>query len=613
MDAMDVISASTDSAEFATSTSRNLAEDEETEGFAMLKSRLSREPFRIVKSLSQDFQEDEDEDDEDKEFAMLKKRLSRESFRSTDVESDEFANSISPDFQEDKEARELTLLKRRLSHEALRSTEVEVPAPKKARSEVDVNAKLKATSEELALAISQDLAGHTTQGAHGMNYHHKSPGDQGTTFFMPMKSLLGEGALPGAVQQIKALGHKKALIVTDAVLVKVGAVKAATEVLTQAGIAFAIYDGCQPNPIVGQVEDGLEMVKSEKCDFVLSFGGGSPHDCAKAIAITATNGGDIRAMEGVDKSTKPMMTMVAVNTTAGTAAEMTRFCIITDEVRHVKMAIVDWRITPTLAVNDPTTMVGMPKSLTAATGMDALTHAIEAYVSTISNPVTDASALHAMKLISTYLPTAVEDGKNMKARDMMAYAEFLAGMAFNSASLGYVHAMAHQLGGMYNLPHGVCNAILLGPVQQYNAKYVPHLFIDIAIALGFTDVGEDQDLAVKKVLKAIRYLKNRVGIPKNLKAFKEVKVEHFPVLADNAMKDACGLTNPHQPTKEEVIALFQAAYDQEDEEAHELAVFQEDKEADEFAKLKTQLSHESFRSKDKGSLPTLLQARRCSV
>ena len=343
--------------------------------------------------------------------------------------------------------------------------------------------------------------------------------------------------------------------------------------LTEAGIAFAIYDGCQPNPTVSQVEDGLKLVKQENCDFVLSFGGGSPHDCAKAIAITATNGGDIRAMEGVDKSTKPMLTMVAVNTTAGTGAEMTRFCIITDEVRHVKMAIVDWRVTPTLAVNDPKTMIGMPKSLTAATGMDALTHAIEAYVSTISNPVTDACALHAMKLISAYLPAAVEDGKDLKARDMMAYAEFLAGMAFNSASLGYVHAMAHQLGGMYNLPHGVCNAILLGPVQEYNAKYVPHLFIDIAGALGFS-VGEDKDLAVKKVLKAIKDLKNRVGIPKNLKAFKEVKVEHFPALADNAMKDACGLTNPHQPTKDEVIALFQAAYDQEDDEADELEMLQ---------------------------------------
>ena len=177
------------------------------------------------------------------------------------------------------------------------------------------------------------------------------------------------GAMKGAVSQIKALGHKKALIVTDAVLVKVGAVKALTETLDESGIAYAIYDGCEPNPTCGQVEAGLKKIKEEHCDFVISFGGGSPHDCAKAIALTATNGGDIRQMEGVDKSTKPMMTMVAVNTTAGTGAEMTRFCIITDETRHVKMAIVDWRVTPTLAVNDPKTMIGMPKSLTAATGI----------------------------------------------------------------------------------------------------------------------------------------------------------------------------------------------------------------------------------------------------
>lgn len=219
-------------------------------------------------------------------------------------------------------------------------------------------------------------------------------------------------------------------------------------------------------------------------------------------------------------------------------------------------------------------MIGMPKSLTAATGMDALTHAIEAYVSTASNPVTDACAIRAMKLISSYLPTAVEDGKNVKAHDMMAYAEFLAGMAFNSAGLGYVHAMAHQLGGMYNLPHGVCNAILLGPVEKYNAKYVPELFIDIAAALGF-QCGEDKDLAVTKVLECIKLLKNRIGIPKNLKAFSQVKVEDFPRLAENAMKDACGATNPHQPNKEEVIQLFQDAYDQEDEESIEVANLQQ--------------------------------------
>jgi len=252
---------------------------------------------------------------------------------------------------------------------------------------------------------------------------------------------------------------------------------------------------------------------------------------------------------------------VAVNTTAGTGAEMTRFCIITDESRHVKMAIVDWRVTPTIAVNDPKLMVGMPKSLTAATGMDALTHAIEAYVSTASTPVTDANALHAIKLISTYLPLAVEDGANLKARDMMAYAEFLAGMAFNSASLGYVHAMAHQLGGFYNLPHGVCNAVLLPVVQEYNSKSVPALFIDMAVAMGFVEVGQDEGKAVAAVLKAIRDLSARVGIPRNLKEL-NVKPEDFVVLAENAMKDACGFTNPKQPTKDEVVALFRQAYEQ---------------------------------------------------
>eukprot|EP00913_Durusdinium_trenchii_P025984 g24381.t1 len=331
------------------------------------------------------------------------------------------------------------------------------------------------SSFDLSKALSEDLAGHTTQGAHGLNYHHGPPGDEGQTFFMPCKSIMGQGAMKGAVSQIKALGHKKALIVTDAVLVKVGAVKALTETLDQASISYAIYDGCEPNPTCGQVEAGLKKIKEENCDFVISFGGGSPHDCAKAIALTATNGGDIRQMEGVDKSTKPMMTM---------------------------------------------------------------------------------------------------DGKNLKARDMMAYAEFLAGMAFNSAGLGYVHAMAHQLGGMYNMPHGVCNAILLGPVQKYNAKYVPELFIDIALALGF-QCGEDKDLAVTKVLETIKLLKNRIGIPKNLKAFDQVKVADFPLLAENAMKDACGATNPHQPTKEEVIQLFQEAYDQEDEESIEIANLQQ--------------------------------------
>ena len=414
---------------------------------------------------------------------------------------------------------------------------------------------------DVAADIERDLAGHTTQGSHGVNYHHPPASGEGSTFFMPTKSLLGEGALKGAISQITSLGHKKALIVTDAVLVKVGAVKALTELLEAAKLSFVIYDGCEPNPTCGQVEAGAKMVKDHGCDFLISFGGGSPHDCAKAIGVVSTNGGDIRSYEGVDKSTKPMLPLVAVNTTAGTGAEMTRFCIITDETRHVKMAIVDWRVTPTMAVNDPKLMVGMPKSLTAATGMDALTHAIEAYVSIASTPVTDASALHAIRLISAYLPTAVADGQNLKARDMMASAEFLAGMAFNSASLGFVHAMAHQLGGFYNAPHGVCNAVLLSVVQEFNAVAVPELFVDIAHAMGFTEVGQDKEKAVEAVLRSIRELSAKIGIPKNLQAL-GAKPEDFPILADNALKDACGFTNPRKPTKEQVIELFQKAYDQ---------------------------------------------------
>ena len=186
--------------------------------------------------------------------------------------------------------------------------------------------------------------------------------------------------------------------------------------------------------------------------------------------------------------------MIAVNTTAGTASEITRFCIITDTSRHVKMAIVDWRVTPQIAINDPNLMVGMPPALTAATGMDALTHAIEAYVSTNANPLTDAAALMSITMITQYLPKAVANGVYMKARDKMAYGQYLAGIAFNNASLGYVHAMAHQLGGMYNLPHGVCNAILLPRVEEFNLIGNANRFRDIAKAMG--EITENKLLQV---------------------------------------------------------------------------------------------------------------------
>jgi len=222
------------------------------------------------------------------------------------------------------------------------------------------------------------------------------------------------------------------------------------------------------------------------------------------------------------------------------------------------MAIVDWRCTPTVAINDPLLMMKMPPSLTAATGMDALTHAVEAYVSTIATPVTDSAALMAIKLISENLRTAVANGSNFEARDKMAYAEFLAGMAFNNASLGYVHAMAHQLGGLYNLPHGVCNAILLPHVERFNLIANPDRFVDIAIAMGENVEGFSVRDAAEKVLTAIEKLSTDVGIPKGLASL-GVKEEDIKLMSENAMKDATSFTNPRIATLDDVMQIFQNA------------------------------------------------------
>lgn len=378
-------------------------------------------------------------------------------------------------------------------------------------------------------------------------------------FYMPTLSLLGAGALEDSVEEIKEMGLKKALIVTDKVLVSVGLVNKLTILLEDNGINYVIYDETQPNPTVKNVEDGEKLLHHENCDFVISFGGGSPHDCAKGIALVGANGGSIKDYEGVNISKKPQVPLIAINTTAGTASEMTIFCIITDEERHVKMAIVDKNTCPIIAVNDPNLMMDMPKTLTAATGMDALTHAIEAYVSTAATPVTDACALQAVKIISKHLKTAVDNGHNEEARSQMAYAEFLAGMAFNNASLGYVHAMAHQLGGFYDLPHGVCNAILLPHVQSFNKKVAGKRLRELAEAIGGDITNLNDDEGADLFLDIIKKLSTSVNIPTGLRDL-NVKEEDFPILADNALKDACSLTNPIQGTKEEVIQIFKNAF-----------------------------------------------------
>lgn len=377
-------------------------------------------------------------------------------------------------------------------------------------------------------------------------------------YFMPNVNLMGAGAAKQVGAQAKSLGAKKALIVTDAFLYKVGMADEIAANLKESGIEVAIYPGAEPNPTDKNVHDGLKVLQDEKCDLIVSLGGGSSHDCAKGIGIVAGNGGNIRDYEGVDKSTKPMVPLIAVNTTAGTASEMTRFCIITNTDTHVKMAIVDWRCTPNVAINDPLLMMKKPPALTAATGMDALTHAVEAYVSTIATPVTDSAALMAIQLISQYLRRAVANGSDFEARDKMAYAEFLAGMAFNNASVGYVHAMAHQLGGFYNLPHGVCNAILLPHVERFNLIANVERFVDIAEALGENVQALSAREAADKALAAIEKLSADIGIPKGLTEL-GVKEEDLEIMAKNAMKDACMLTNPRIATLEDVIQIYKNA------------------------------------------------------
>lgn len=385
-----------------------------------------------------------------------------------------------------------------------------------------------------------------------------------TSFFIPNVTLVGEGCSKEIPLRLKNIGGSKPLIVTDQGIVKAGILKVITDILDAAKMKYAIFDQTVPNPTDKNVDAAFEMYKKEKCDSIITLGGGSSHDCGKGVGFLAGNGGKIHDYEGVDKSAKPFPPYVAVNTTAGTASEMTRFCIITDTSRKVKMAIVDWRCTPGVAIDDPVLMMGMPPALTAATGMDALTHAVEAYVSTAATPMTDACAEKAMEFINRYLRRAVANGQDKEAREGMCYAQYLAGMAFNNASLGHVHAMAHQLGGFYDLPHGECNAILLPHVCEYNRIATRRRFGRIARLLGEITEGLSADEASKKAIAAINTLSTDVGIPEGLKALgkkygKDVKEADIPTMTANAQKDACGLTNPRTMTDAAVAGIYKAA------------------------------------------------------
>jgi alcohol dehydrogenase len=381
----------------------------------------------------------------------------------------------------------------------------------------------------------------------------------GKTYYFPPIVIMGPGAVELIVPEIMKMNVKKALVVTDKVLIEAGVVEEVTKVLDEAQIAYAVFSDVKPNPTVKNVNDGYQALQENECDFVISIGGGSPQDTGKGIAILATNPGDLRDYEGVGKTANKSIPIVAINTTAGTASEATINYVITDEDRKVKMVIVDPNSIATVAVNDPILMLKMPKSLTAATGMDALTHAIEGYTTAGASAFTDLFNLEAIKVISASLRKAVEDGDDLDARDAMAYGQFVTGMGFSNGGLGIVHSMAHQLGGFYDLPHGVANAVLLPHVVAYNADSVGDRLKDVAVAMGL-DISRREPKEINVMaIDAIKKLSKDVGIPAGL-AELGVKEEDFPTLADLALADACTPGNPKCPSKEDIIAIYKSAF-----------------------------------------------------
>jgi alcohol dehydrogenase len=379
-----------------------------------------------------------------------------------------------------------------------------------------------------------------------------------STYINPKMALMGAGCVKEIGVQAKNLGGTKALIVSGKSRHGEKLAKDIGKILEDAGLKAIFFAGADPNPTDNSVMEGADFYRKENCNMIVAVGGGSPMDCAKAIGIVAYNGGRINDYEGAGKVTKGIPLLITVNTTAGTASEMTCFSVITDTERRIKMPICDQLITADVAVNDPELMVSMPPDLTAATGMDALTHAIEAYVSTMATPTTDAAAIKAIELVSKYLREAVAHGDDIRVRDMMAHAEYLAGIAFNNAFLGYVHSMAHQLGGLYDLPHGVCNAILLPYVEMYNKQACPERFADIAKAMGEKIDGLIPGEAADKAIDAIKKLAADIEIPSGLKEL-GAREEDLGRLAENAMQDVCRLTNPREFSKEDIIEIYRRA------------------------------------------------------
>ena len=368
-------------------------------------------------------------------------------------------------------------------------------------------------------------------------------------------SYHGAGAIAEIANEAKARAFKKAFVCSDPDLIKFNVTKKVTDVLDNAGLAYEIYSNIKPNPTIENVQTGVAAFKKSGADYLIAIGGGSSMDTAKAIGIIIANPEfeDVRSLEGVAPTKKPSIPIIAVPTTAGTAAEVTINYVITDVEKKRKFVCVDTHDIPVIAVVDPEMMSSMPKGLTASTGMDALTHAIEGYITKGAWEMTDMFHLKAIELISKNLRGACENTK--EGREGMALGQYIAGMGFSNVGLGIVHSMAHALGAVYDTPHGVANAILLPTVMEYNAPCTGTKYKDIAIAMGVEGVENmSQEEYRKAAVDAVKKLSADVGIPADLKAI--VKAEDVDFLAQSAMDDACRPGNPKDPTFEDIKNLY---------------------------------------------------------
>lgn len=368
-------------------------------------------------------------------------------------------------------------------------------------------------------------------------------------------SYHGKGAILNVTEEAKLRGFKKAFVCSDPDLIKFNVTKKVTDLLDREGLAYELYSNIKANPTIENVQSGVEAFKKSGADYIIAIGGGSSMDTSKAIGIIIANPEfkDVRSLEGLSPTKKPSIPIFAIPTTAGTAAEVTINYVITDVEKKRKFVCVDPHDIPVVAFVDPDMMSSMPRGLTASTGMDALTHAIEGYTTKGANVITDMFNLKAIELIAKSLRGAVEN--TVEGREGMAIGQYLTGMGFSNCGLGIVHSMAHGLGALYDTPHGVANAIILPTVMEYNADAVGEKLRDVAKAMGVEGTENMSEAEYKKAaVDAVKKLSEDVGIPKDLKAI--VKHEDVDFLSQSAMDDACRPGNPRDPKLEEIKELF---------------------------------------------------------